>query len=177
MNDSIQLPELSFDFVAAARTSTGILAKLCADEVRTLAQRYQRFLALKAMHPTRAIAPTEIIDEMWHLHMLHPRAYHRDCMAFFGTILDHAPGFGSDAATRPALQRTFDRTAELWERTYGEPYSIAGQDFQNLIICADEEEAEEEEEEEKDALSEPPAQPDEPLQNEPDAQQQFKLAA
>ena len=140
MDEIIELPALSFDYVAAARTSRGALARLSEAQIRTLAERYRRFLALKARNPDHPIAPTEIIDEMWHLHMLHPRAYHRDCMAFFGFILDHTPGYGADEATRPALERTFHRTAELWQRAYGEPYSLAGQDLQNLIICADEEE-------------------------------------
>ena len=154
MDDIVTLPELSFDYVAAARTSRGILAQLSEAEIRALAERYQRFLALKARHPEHPIAPTEIIDEMWHLHMLHPRAYHRDCIAFFGYILDHAPGYGADAETRPALERTFHRTAELWERTYGEPYALAGQAYQNLIICADEEE--------DPAKPVPPKEPQEP---------------
>lgn len=140
MDEIMKMPELSFDYVAAARTSRGILAGLSEVEIRELAARYQRFLALKARHPEHPIAPTEIIDEMWHLHMLHPRAYHRDCMAFFGYVLDHTPGYGADEATRPALERTFHRTAALWERTYGEAYSVSGQAYQNLIICADEEE-------------------------------------
>lgn len=140
MNEIMNMPELSFDYVAAARTSRGILAGLSEAEIQALAARYQRFLALKALHPEHPIAPTEIIDEMWYLHMLHPRAYHRDCVAFFGNILDHTPGYGADEATRPALERTFRRTAELWERTYGESYAVSGQAHQGVIICADEEE-------------------------------------
>jgi hypothetical protein len=140
MHEIMNMPELSFDYVSAARTSRGALAHMTEGQIRALAARYQRFLALKARYAEHPIAPTEIIDEMWHLHMLHPRAYHRDCVAFFGFILDHSPGYGADEATRPALERTFHRTAELWERTYGEPYSVAGQELQNLIICADEEE-------------------------------------
>lgn len=140
MDEIMRMPELSFDYLAAARTSRGFLAGLSEVEIHALAGRYQRFLALKARYPEYAVAPTEIIDEMWHLHMLHPKAYHRDCVALFGHVLDHTPGYGADEATRPALERTFRRTAELWERTYGEPYSAAGAAHQGLIICADEEE-------------------------------------
>jgi hypothetical protein len=161
MDEIIKLPELSFDYLAAARASRGILAGLSEVELRALAERYQRFLALKALYPDHPIAPTEIIDEMWHLHMLHPRAYHRDCVAFFGYLLDHSPGYGAEEATRPALERTFRRTAELWERTYGEAYSVAGQAFQGLIICADEEEdpAEPKPPKPKDPVPPPPQTP------------------
>jgi hypothetical protein len=146
MNETTHLPALSFDYVTAAVNSRGILAALREEELHELAERYQRFLSLKTQHPELPIAPTEIIDEMWHLHMLHPRAYYRDCMEYFGFILDHSPGYGADEATRPALERTFNRTAQLWERTFGEPYSMRDREHQNLIICADEEEKEEERE-------------------------------
>ena len=141
-----QLPSLSFDYVKGARLSRGVLATLSDDDVRTLADRYRRFLALKAKYPREAIAPTEIIDEMWHLHMLHPRAYHRDCMPAFGFILDHNPGFGAEEDEVDALASTFARTAERYEREFGESYSLPGQPLQNVIICADEAEDEEEEE-------------------------------
>jgi hypothetical protein len=167
MDEITNMPELSFDYVAAARTSRGVLARLSEAEIRALAARYQRFLALKARHPEHPIAPTEIIDEMWHLHMLHPRAYHRDCMVYFGFLLDHTPGYGADEATRPALERTFHRTAELWQRAYGEPYSVAGLDMQNLIICADEEE---------DPAKPAPPKPKEPVQP-PPSPEQGRLAA
>lgn len=157
-SDVEQLPTLSFDYVKAARVSRGILASLEEDEVRTLAHRYRRFLALKARYMDLPIAPTEIIDEMWHLHMLHPRAYYRDCMEAFGTILDHAPGFGASPNEERALARTFARTSALYEQEFGEPYSLPGQPFQNVIICADE--AEDEEEETEEDLEEEPAEAD-----------------
>jgi HAMP domain-containing protein len=141
-----QLPSLSFDYLKGARLSRGVLATLSDDDVRSLAERYRRFLALKAKYPRQAIAPTEIIDEMWHLHMLHPRAYHRDCMQAFGFILDHNPGFGAEEDEVEALASTFARTAERYEREFGESYSLPGQPLQNVIICADEAEDEEDEE-------------------------------
>lgn len=145
------LPELSFDYVAAAKTSRGPLADMNEEQIERLALRYRRFLNLKAKRPELPIAPNEIIDEMWHLHMLHPRAYHRDCMQIFGFILDHKPGYGSDERTRPLLERAFARTGRFWEEAYGEPYSIPNEAHQGVIICADEEEPEEEPEEESPA--------------------------
>jgi uncharacterized protein DUF1399 len=159
-SDEEQLPRLSFDYVKAARVSRGILASLGEDEVRALAHRYRRFLALKARYPDFPIAPTEILDEMWHLHMLHPRAYHRDCMEAFGCILDHAPGFGASPSEEPALAKTFSRTSALYEREFGEPYSLPGQPFQNVIICADEAEEDEDEELEEEGAPAEPAEAD-----------------
>ncbi|WP_437759683.1 glycine-rich domain-containing protein [Sorangium sp. So ce1389] len=138
--ESIVLPTLGFDYLRAAKRSRGILADMSDAAIEDVALRYRRFLLLKAKNPTLPIAPTEIIDEMWHLHMLHPVAYANDCMALFGAILDHAPGFGSTDATRPALLRCFSRTAALWEAEFGEPYCVPGARFHNVIVCADEEE-------------------------------------
>ena len=136
------LPVLSFDYQRAARNSKGLLGQFSPDEVEAIAQRYRQYLWLKSQYPEQPFAPTEIIDEMWHLHMLHPRAYYRDCMALFGFILDHKPGFGGDEATRPTLLKHFNRTAALWERTFGTPYSPPGQAYHGVIICADEDDEE-----------------------------------
>jgi hypothetical protein len=62
----------------------------------------------------------------WHLHMLAPVAYHRDCTSLFGRLLDHDGGFGKGDGELPELQRVFMETAELWERAYGEPYGEDG---------------------------------------------------
>jgi hypothetical protein len=67
-------------------------------------------------------APTKDIDEMWHLHMLSPKAYHRDCMRLFGDILDHDGGFGKGEGEGPQLQSCFEQTARMWQEMYGEAY-------------------------------------------------------
>jgi hypothetical protein len=85
-------------------------------------RRYERFLCLIAAHPGIPQAPTRDIDEMWHLHMLSPRAYHHDCMRLFGDILDHDGGFGKGEGEAAQLQATFEQTARMWQEMYGEPY-------------------------------------------------------
>ena len=134
----IDLPRLSFDPLGAARLSRGILASLSDEEIADAVLRYRKFLLLKARYPEQSVAPTELIDEVWHLHMLHPVAYAADCQSAFGFLLDHKPGFGSTPETRPALDRRFAQTAALWEAEFGEPYCLAGQSGHNVIICADE---------------------------------------
>ena len=91
------------------------------DAVRAL-HRYERFLRLAAAYPGVPQAPTRDIDEMWHLHMLSPMAYHRDCMHLFGDILDHDGGFGRGDGEVQQLKETFDQTSRMWEQMYGEPY-------------------------------------------------------
>lgn len=119
---SVKLPTLSVDLVRAARQSRGPLSRLSPSVLRKLEERYRMYLRLKSKNFDSVFAPTEVIDEMWHLHMLHPRAYAKDCLAIFGTILDHNPGFGAAEGELPTLLADFEHTGELWEAEYGTPY-------------------------------------------------------
>jgi len=84
------------------------------DDAQRALHRYECFLLLVAAHPGIPQAPTRDIDEMWHLHMLSPRAYHRDCMRLFGDILDHDGGFGKGEDEAALLQATFEQTSRMW---------------------------------------------------------------
>jgi hypothetical protein len=140
-----ELPTLSFDYLQAARLSRGPLAELSDAEVEDAAVRYRKFLLLKARYPDQTVAPTELIDEVWHLHMLHPVAYAQDCQRIFGFLLDHKPGFGATEATRPALLQRFAQTTALWEAEFGEPYCVDGVRYHNVIVCADDDDEDSEE--------------------------------
>lgn len=83
---------------------------------------YERFLLLVKDHPDRRVAPTKRIDRIWHLHMLHPKAYVADCVRLFGEILDHDGGFGGTPDEAPVLSEVFRTTAALWEEKFGVPY-------------------------------------------------------
>lgn len=95
------------------------------------AQRYARFLLLARDNRSHSIAPTRDIDQMWHLHMLHPKAYYEDCMRLFGEIFDHDGGFGAAADEEPILRENFLKTMALYEQRWGEPYVDAGEDGTN----------------------------------------------
>lgn len=117
-----QLSFVSVDLVRAAQRSEEYFKGADAAQIQTALERYTKFLQLAARHPDRRLAPTREIDHMWHLHMLHPRAYQNDCQRVFGSVLDHDGGFGTDPEELPALKQTFAETAALWEREFGEPY-------------------------------------------------------
>ena len=117
---------ISIDLVRAAKRSEE-LKNLPEEELRENARAYERFLELAGRH-RGALAPTRAIDQMWHLHMLHPVAYHRDCMRLFGRILDHDGGFGSVPEEEPLLKQVFEKTARLWEEAFGEPYGQSRSD-------------------------------------------------
>jgi hypothetical protein len=114
-------PVVSIDLVLAARKSEE-LSTLAPATLRRDARDYERFLLLAQAHPDEPLAPTRSIDRMWHLHMLHPRAYAEDCAHLFGDVLDHDGGFGSTPDEEPLLLATFKRTASLWQKMFGEPY-------------------------------------------------------
>lgn len=115
---------ISIDLIEAARRSDSFPAEWPADKVQRACDRYHRFLLLAAKYPDHPLAPTRDIDEMWHIHMLHPRAYYDDCMRLCGRILDHDGGFGKAEEEVPTLQATFEHTSQLWETEYGEAYLL-----------------------------------------------------
>ena len=128
MPQTLVLPDLSVDLVRAAQVIKGALKSVPVAELRRLEMDYRRFLALVAEHQDQTLAPTQAIDEMWHLHMLHPVAYHRDCMAFLGYLLYHDAGFGAIDEERPVLHAHFDRTGNIWRQAFGREYQGLGND-------------------------------------------------
>jgi len=83
---------------------------------------YRKFLALQLMHPGEDIVPCEIVDEMWHRHILDTAAYRKDCDAIFGQFLDHFPYFGMRGeADAQALNDAYSETLARYEDAFGEP--------------------------------------------------------
>ncbi|HEU5402204.1 MAG TPA: glycine-rich domain-containing protein-like, partial [Terriglobales bacterium] len=88
------LPNLSFDVLHDAKFSEGYFANCNEELVRESERRYKQFLNLARKYPEAALTPAIDIDEVWHMHMLRPVAYQKDCYSLFGEILDHDGGFG-----------------------------------------------------------------------------------
>ena len=57
---------------------------------------YRRFLHLHVLFPEVDLVPTEMIDEVWHQHILDTNAYAADCEKIFGHFLHHYPYFGME---------------------------------------------------------------------------------
>lgn len=112
---------LTIDLFAAARRSDDV-STWKAHRLERAIQNYTRFLLLVADDPARPVAPTKDIDAIWHLHMLSPVAYHRDCQALFGEILDHDGGFGKEPEEETVLARVFEDTSARWLAKFDEPY-------------------------------------------------------
>ena len=119
-----ELPQLSVDLLRSWERSDEKIEDWTRDKAETALLRYQRFFLLFAAHPNTPLAPTRDIDAMWHLHMLSPGAYVRDCMRVVGDIVDHDGGFGKDDSERDELEQVFEHTALLWQEMFGESYTI-----------------------------------------------------
>jgi len=84
---------------------------------------YKRFLILKVLHPEKSFAPTSLMDEIWHLHILDTKAYMRDCKSIFNKYLHHAPSFGqyNSEEQNSRLVNSRRNLEELYPEHFGEP--------------------------------------------------------
>jgi hypothetical protein len=91
-------------------------------QIDLMEAEYRKFLALQLMYPDADIVPCEIVDEMWHRHILDTAAYREDCEAIFGQFLDHFPYFGMRGeADAQALNDAYAQTLERYEDAFGVP--------------------------------------------------------
>jgi hypothetical protein len=92
------------------------------EELNLMEGEYRKFLAMQLMHPEAVIVPCQIVDEMWHRHILDTAAYRDDCARIFGRFLDHYPYFGMRSEVE--AQELFDAyagTLDLYRDAFGEP--------------------------------------------------------
>lgn len=113
---------ITVDLKDRATRSENIPEDWTEEKIDAAIERYEKFFRLAAKHSEKSIAPTRDIDEIWHLHMLSPVAYYRDCISIMGEILDHDGGFGAVPEELSQLEETFVNTSKLWEEEYGTPY-------------------------------------------------------
>jgi hypothetical protein len=79
-----------------------------------LADEYVRFLAL-CLSAGETMAPSAIVDEAWHLHLLDSRTYFdRFCPEVLGRVLHHAPG-----RPPPDKDPAHERTREVYATAFG----------------------------------------------------------
>ena len=82
---------------------------------------YKRFLHLNKRFLKSAIVPTDVIDTMWHYHILDTRAYHKDSERVFGGYFHHFPYFGLRGNDdKQNLISSFENTTALYEQEFGE---------------------------------------------------------
>ena len=82
---------------------------------------YKRFLHLNQKFLKSAIVPTDIIDTMWHYHILDTRAYHKDSEIVFGGYFHHFPYFGlRGEEDNQNLISSFEKTKVVYQEEFKE---------------------------------------------------------
>jgi hypothetical protein len=79
---------------------------------------YKRFLKLTSKYRSKSIIPTQLVDEVWHTHILDTRKYARDCDHVFGFLLHHNPYLGING-DELFWSSAFDQTKALYEKEFG----------------------------------------------------------
>lgn len=82
-------------------------------------EEYRRFLWIAATSG-QEVTPSKVVDQIWHLHILHTRSYYDDlCRDMLGYVLHHNPGDGSAADER--FPENYRATLALYEAAFGPP--------------------------------------------------------
>lgn len=84
-------------------------------------QRYERFLMLKAKHPSLYLVPTLDIELVWRSHLLRPSKYAADCLRLGDRVIPHRI-IASDEEWALRVEAT-RATAALWKTEYGQEYT------------------------------------------------------
>lgn len=126
--------ELSVDLLQRAQRSE-VFIEWSQPAISQSVERYKKFLFLIKKYPDFAFAPSIDIDEIWHLHMLSPKAYYTDCMNLFGEILDHDGGFGALEDEKEELANYFNETSQKWHDEFGENYATLNVKNHGMTKC------------------------------------------
>jgi len=84
---------------------------------------YKRFLILKMKFPDVEIAPSPLVDEVWHMHILDTKRYMDDCNFIFGKYMHHVPSFEPDEEEQHEMFARFGQTMSLYKKVFGEEAS------------------------------------------------------
>ena len=106
-----------------SRVSRKLMSKGWDEETtRKAEQLYREFLVIAFLHPVKT-APTTLVDDYWHQHILDTKRSMEDCDAIFGHYLHHDPTFGLDG-DKDELVATFRATNQLFMQEFGHPQGV-----------------------------------------------------
>ncbi len=76
---------------------------------------YQEWLTLQVHYEELSFAPSELVDEFWHIHILDTRKYFQDCNKIKGSFIHHYPYFGlTEQENETVLEQGFELTKKLY---------------------------------------------------------------
>ena len=64
------------------------------DKINHTIPLYQKWLAMQVIYEDLSFAPSSLIDEFWHAHILDTKKYYKDCIEICGHMIHHYPYFG-----------------------------------------------------------------------------------
>tara|TARA_R110000764_G_scaffold240095_1_gene342411 strand:- start:5668 stop:6204 length:537 start_codon:yes stop_codon:yes gene_type:complete len=81
---------------------------------------YKEWLALQVVYEDLSFAPSELVDEFWHVHILDTRKYMHDCNMIKGEFIHHYPYFGlTEQENESVLESGFTLTKKLYLNHFG----------------------------------------------------------
>jgi len=89
------------------------------DRLQLAAREYARFLRLRQLHPETPLVPTELMDAVWHEHILNTRAYFEDMIRLFGRFLHHEPEYPGEPSDSD-MQAGIAETTRLYLAAFSE---------------------------------------------------------
>lgn len=85
------------------------------DKINHAIELYKEWLVLQVLYEDLSFAPSELIDEMWHVHILDTRKYMTDCQFIKGEYIHHYPYFGlTDQENSCVLESGYALTKALY---------------------------------------------------------------
>jgi hypothetical protein len=118
-----RLAAFAFDDPSAERPFSVRLAQengWTAEFAGQAIDEYRRFLFL-AITSGQTVVPSQVVDKVWHLHLIYTRSYWDDlCRGVLGRPLHHHPSSGGASAKREC-QSGYQVTLALYRREFGAP--------------------------------------------------------
>lgn len=90
------------------------------DKVNHTIPLYQKWLTMQIIYENLSFAPSSLIDDFWHAHILDTRKYYKDCINTCGHMIHHYPYFGlTDHETEKDLENGFELTKNYLKHHFG----------------------------------------------------------
>lgn len=91
--------------------------------VEQLLAEYNRWLTMASEYGAHEISPSDIIDKVWHIHILDTIDYARVCDMICGRIIDHYPENGYESQKEERVKR-YGNTLKNYKEKYGKHSEI-----------------------------------------------------
>ncbi len=89
------------------------------EKINYTIESYKEWLALQVHYEDLSFAPSELIDEFWHVHILDTRKYLEDCQKIKGSLIHHYPYFGlTEQENEQVLEQGFELTKKLYSHHF-----------------------------------------------------------